>query len=276
LKKWLRIRHKYAGMWRATKLRHKTMKKLLFSAMIPAFALMTFHAMATPITPLHGPVTITWTVSEQNKDDVPVYSGDGKTNITGVGANKATNVLQVDNYTISSANGNFGNAQLLNLLANSFNVKFPAGTHLVTDGAALFVVDSTGTNEIVETSTVLTLTVTNSFRGGSDTITTTTKASGATRVDDVTGSGDETIIVSYNDSKLVTADGTTSTFEFVGQSSFARTATSTTSNKDVFTVKESGFFTVTGAGFGVIRAKDANIKGTIAGSIAGTETVDVP
>ena len=245
------------------------MKKLLFSAVFSACALMAVHVTATPIpSPIHGPLTIAWTINQQKLDDAPEYAGNGKTNVSGSGANKATNVLQINKFTFTTAS--FNNADLLDLLANSLNTNFPAGTKLATDGSNLYVVDSAGTNVIAVISSVVTVTATNSVLSGLDTTIHTSKKSGNTDTAVGTASGSQFVVVSYNDSGLTTTYGSTSTFQFFGVSAFTRSGASATSTNDVLTGKESGSFTIKGSGSGTIRGTNSIIGGTIIGSPSGT------
>lgn len=251
------------------------MKKFLFSAMFSAFALMAFDAAATPLpTPIIGPATIDWTVHQQKLNSVPEYTGNGKTNVAGTGKSKATNVVQI--YNSSFTTTTLDNAGILDLLENSLNTTFPAGTKLVTDGADLFVVDHTGTNEIADISSIVTVTTTNAVTLGSDKTTQTSNESGTSNAASGAVSGDQGVIVNYDDSGLTTHDGTTTTFMFLGVSVFSETGSSTTSPASLTTevVKgtESGKFTVTGTGYGNIRGQASLIQGTIMGTPAGTYT----
>jgi hypothetical protein len=147
---------------------------------------------------------------------------------------------------------------------------FPAGTKLATDGANLYVVDSTGTNVIADITSIVTLTTTNEVISGLETSTTTSKKSGTNSTAVGTSSGSQVVIVKYDDSALKTTDGTTTTFTFIGVSAFTDSGSSTTSTNDVLTGKESGSFTIHGDGYGNIRDQASIIEGTIVGSPAGT------
>jgi hypothetical protein len=251
------------------------MKKFLFSATFAAFALIAVpHATAIPISPIHGAVTISWTINQQDLNDSPKYPEPGKTNITGSATSKATNILQV--LTSSFTTTPFNDASLLALLANSLDTNFPAGTQLVTDGNNVYVADHTGTNAIVDITTILTVTGTNKVTSGLDTqIQTTTKA-GRTSTDVGNSSGNQFIIVSYSDAgQPATKDGTTTTFQFVGVSAFSRKGSSSVSTNDVIKVTDSGSFKITGSGYGSIRGTNSVIEGTILGTPKGTETIEL-
>jgi hypothetical protein len=255
------------------------MKNSLFSAVFSTLALVALQTTATPLpTPINGPVTIAWTIDQQNLDDMAKYPGDGKTSVSGSGANKATNVLQI--YTDSFKTISFNNASLLKLLANSLNTTpFPATTKLVTDGSALYVVDHTGTNVIASITNVVTVAPPTNLNAevtsGVDTTIQTSKKTGYSETAVEGGSGNQFLIVSYDDSGLTTTDGTTTTFTFYGISAFTRSGSSTLSDETV-TVKEKGSFTIHGQGYGTIRGTNSIISGTIVGSPSGTFSESEP
>jgi hypothetical protein len=246
------------------------MKKNLFSAVFTALALMALRSTATPVPVIHGALTVAWTINQQNLDDVDKYPGLGKTTISGPASNKTTNVLQISTSTFTTTP--FKNANLLELLANSLNTTFPAGTELVTDGDNVYVTDHTGTNAIVDISDILTVTSTNEVMAGLTTrIQSSTKA-GTTTTAVGTGSGDQFIIINYNDSALTTKDGTTTTFQFAGVSASTHSGSSKVSTNELITIKESGSFKLTGFGSGIIRGTSSIIEGSVVGSPAGTES----
>ena len=250
------------------------MKKFFFSAMFAALALIAVpRATATPISPIHGPLSVSWTIDQQKLNAAPKYPEPGKTNITGTATSKTTNVLEV--LTSSFTTTPFNNASFLALLANSLNTSFPAGTQLVTDGNTVYVADHTGSNAIVDISTVLTVTGTNKVMSGLDTTTRTTTKSGASSVSTGTSSGNQFLILSYSDAGLTTTDGTSTTFQFVGVSAFTRKGGSSVSTNEVIKVTDSGSFKITGSGAGSIRGTNSVIEGTILGTPKGTETITV-
>jgi hypothetical protein len=257
-----------------TRINFKYMKTFSFPAILSAIALMAAqHATATPLpTPFHGPVTIAWPITQQNLDNAAKYPGNGKTNITGT-TSKTTNVMQIYTSTVTTAP--FNNASLLALLANSLNTTFPAATELVTDGSTLYVTDHTGTNEIVAISNIVTVTGNFKADAGANTRNQITTKSGTTSTDVGTASGSQFITLNYDDSALVTTDGTTTTFEFAGVSAFTRKGSTTVATNGVISVKESGSFKITGSGSGSIRGKTSIITGTVVGTPAGTETIKI-
>jgi len=253
------------------------MKKLLFSAVFSTVVLVAAHqAMATPIPIIHGAVTISWTIDQQKTLDVLKYGEDGKTSISGPANNRTTNVLEVTTSSISTAP--FNDVNFLDLLENSLDQTFPTGAKLVTDGTILYVADHTGTNAIVEPtllSSILTVTHTNNITAGLETAMEAFTKAGSSGTANGTSSGSEFVIVNYDDSTQVTKDGTTSVFQFAGVSTFTRSASEKRSTNDIATIKESGSFKVTGSGTGTIRGTNSIIAGTILGTPAGTETIDL-
>ncbi|HUD47175.1 MAG TPA: hypothetical protein VMR33_10115 [Candidatus Baltobacteraceae bacterium] len=245
------------------------MKKTLISAIISAIVLIAFHAAAGPLlTPFHGPITINWKVSQQKLDDAPKYPGNGKTSITGSGSSKTTNVVQVYKYTFTT--GPFTSPDFLALLENSLNTNFPAGTKLESDGTSLFVTDSTGTNEIVNITSVVSGSTTNSVTSELETETVTYKKSGSSAVAGSTASGSEYIAVIYDDSALITRDGTTTKFRYDGLSDFTATVFASRSTEEVLTGRGAGTFTIHGFGYGTIRGTPIIISGTAIASPAGS------
>ncbi len=131
------------------------MKISLFSALVSATILTGLNVSADPVpATIFGPVTFNWTLTTAKLVDSLKYPAPGKSTVTGSGFAKTTNILQVYTSSDTTTHGS-GNANFLDLLANSLGTNFPAGTKLVTDGnGAVFVVDHTGTNQIVDSATV--------------------------------------------------------------------------------------------------------------------------
>jgi hypothetical protein len=253
------------------------MKISLFSALVSAAVLTGLHASATPLpTTIVGPLTINWTLLTAKLVESPKYPAPGKTTVTGSGFARTTNILQVYTSSDTSTPG-FGNANFLGLLANSLGMTFPAGTKLVTDGnGGVYVVDHTGTNQIVDSATVakvITVSLENDISSGVRTVTEAIKFSSTNTTSVQTHAGSQFVTLNYDDSALQTTDGTKTTFQFIGISASSSKSTETTSSasaNDV--VKGSGSFTIHGYGSGTIRDQNHLIQGTIMGTPSGTET----
>ena len=250
------------------------MKISLFSALVSAAVLTGISTSATPAPTILGPLTINWTLLTTNLVDSPKYPAPGKVTITGSGFGRTTNLLQVYTFSDKTVPG-FGNASFLGLLSNSFGMAFPAGTKLATDpNGSVYVVDHTGTNEIIDAltlATVLTVTSTNNITSGVRTDTDSIKISSTNDTIVQSRAGSEFVIVNYDDSAMKPSDGTTTKFQFVGISASSSKVTETITTNDV--IKGSETFTMHGFGSGVLRGHDYLIQGTIVGTPSGTETL---
>jgi hypothetical protein len=250
------------------------MKKFLFSTLVSATTLTALYASATPVPSIVGPLTISWSLLTTNLVNSPKYPGEGKSTVTGSGFGRTTNTVQV--YTSSEkTTPNFGNAGLLSLLSNSFAMPFPAGTKLMTDGDHVLVVDHTGTNQVVDASTVLKLTDANAISSGVNTTTTTVKYSSTNASIVQTHSGSDFVTVTYDDSGMKSSDGTTTIFSFMGVSTSSSKSTETIASTNSVT-KGSGSRTLHGSGYGTLRGQNYLIQGTIVGSVSGTEINPTP
>jgi hypothetical protein len=156
------------------------MKKFLLSTILPAIALMALNSNAATSLTNFGPLTISWTILQQNE---PLTNTLTKTNAAG---KKATNTVYT--YKASTSSSTFSSISLLNLISNSFtNVTFAKGDKLATDGENIYVVDSTGSNEVLTNlSEVLTVTYADSLTAGSADITTNKVETNTTYVTNIT------------------------------------------------------------------------------------------
>ncbi len=252
------------------------MKTSLLSAIFSAIALIAFDATAAPLPSYlpHAPITIDWTINQQVLSHTNVYAGNGKTNITGTaGAGKTTNVLQIYRSTFKTLT--YSSASILDLLSNSLNTNFPAHTKLVWAGGSLFVTDHTGTNVIVDITKVLTVSVPDQVDSALQTTVQTYKKTGTNSTSSSTGSGNQVILVKYDDSALTAGDGTKTTFTFVGVSAYTESGSSAISIHDIETGSEAESFALHGVGYGTIRDQPSVIQGTIIGSPSGSFSIDI-
>lgn len=239
--------------------------------MVSAAVLTGINVSADPTPAIIGPLTFNWTLTTAKLIDSPKYPAPGKSTATGSGFNRTTNIVQVFTDSDTTTPG-FGDASLLALLANSFNMTFPAGTKLMTDGGVnVYVVDHTGKNVLVDVSPVLKVTVANQILSGVETDTTAIKFSSTNTTHVQTHSGSEFVTINYDDSAQTTADGTKSVFQLFGISSSSNKNTETVTTNDV--VKASRSFVVHGFGSGTFRGQNHLIQGTITGSASGTEVI---
>jgi hypothetical protein len=260
-----------------TKIAPQNMKKSLFSAVLSMFALMAVSAIAGTVPFDATPVAINWTLFQTNPA-VITYKTNYTT--TGKGSEKKTIIASIVRTTKDSFTTirNFGNADFIALLENSLNTKFPAGTKLESDGNTLYVVDDSGTNTI-DISSVLTTSSAGAVRMASDIDTTTFSATSTNASGAGSGTGMTYITVKYNDSALVTADGTTTDFKYEGVSSYSESAAHTEkykANQETITEVVAINFTLNGTGEGEFRGVDSIVTGSVAGKPAGTETIAFP
>ncbi len=117
---------------------------------------------------------------------------------------------------------------------------------------------------------------TNEVTSGLDTTVDTVNKLGDSQTAVGTSSGNEVLIVTYDDSALTTADRTTTTFKFIGVSAFTENGSSSTSPTDVIKGQSKGSFTVKGVGYGTIRGVGSVIQGSIVGSPSGSYTLTLP
>jgi hypothetical protein len=239
------------------------MKKFLLSSIVSGISLMALN----PTASAHGlsdvgPLTITWKVAQQvvGFDSPPVLS----TNHT----SKATNYVSTSKYTSSTTA--FNDASLIDLLTNSFKTNFAKGSvQLVTDGDNVYLVDKTGTNVVLDVSSVLTVTIEYSvYSGGEVQTKSVPKATNSPTTTTAVGTASiiSYLLISYNDSSQVTSNVTQ--FQFYGVSTGADDFSSD-NDFETETIKEN--FSLQGVGQGTILGTPSIIWGTVTGSSKGTE-----
>jgi hypothetical protein len=277
-KKWLRSSHERAGIPHArkphTRIKHKNMKNLLLSTITAAIALATVEATAQTVPAIHGPITISWTMTKQNAPKM-LYPGEGKKTITGPANNKKTNITQITLSSVTKVT--FNNNSLLDLVSNALGMTFPKGAHFLWDavGGDLILVNAAGTSELVTNlNTVLTITTQDNTTSGSDTTVLTTSKTATNEVVNASHSESEIIVVKYDDSGIL-ADNP-STFTFWGKSTSQSSSTATITDDKTDKVTGAEQFSVAGVGYGTYKGTSVNISGTIMGSASGTETVTIP
>lgn len=187
------------------------MKKLITN-LIAAF--ITYSALASNSPVANGIMELDLTATTRaNGGTLDPIS---KTNRTA----NSTNVVTISKLKLSQSH--VGSAELLALLANSFNTNFPAGSQigitLGTGFANVFVVDASGTNVIFSPGHILAfLSEDVVLYSGVMVDTTRENASGTSQSD--YGTVDATWIgtLSYDDTSLTTADGTHTKFALSGE-----------------------------------------------------------
>lgn len=239
------------------------MKRLLLAVLSSTTALIAFNATAASVNGPVGPITLSWKVLQEEPDITPHYT----TNKTATG----TNILE----TTSSKSKSFqlNDAVLISFLANSLNTNIPAGSKLAYSEGAVYLVDKTGTNIVLDISSVVSITTPASVGTsvGSRTEKITTTKTTYTGLDSGTGAAYQ--VVTYNDTALTSANGLTSDFTFSGAStssgseSYTETVTGISVSSFKGTVRNS--FIMTGSGAGTIQGTNSVITGTVNGSESG-------
>ena len=231
------------------------MKNVSLLALVSTLALAALNATATSLS-FVGPVTIDWTVYQQ---------GSSTTSSNKTHTSKSTNVVFMYKGTFTSSS--FANADLLKLLENSFNTTFPKLTRLATDGYALYVVDKTGSNIVLDISSVVSVQFQNSVYKYNETDSQTMKGSTSTYSDMYSDPEEISYVaLQYNDSSKTTADGTHTVFAFDGLSTSQYSGTEATGTAG----KSQTSFKLPGAGNGTIHGINSVVGGTVSGSATGT------
>lgn len=239
------------------------MKKLILSTIASLVGLLALNANAVTLSN-SGPLTISWRFYQQG-----VETNMMSTNHT----SKETNIVTKGTEKINTFT--FNTADLLSLLAYSFDTNFASNDKLAIDGnGKVWVVDKTGTNVVLDPSSVLSLNFNNTVSAGIDSETQTTKQTGAganvmvTNLLSGTGSRSETgfVYLSYDDSSLLTNYVTTFDIGGLGTSAI---------DKNFGTDKGTESVTVSaGAGYGTLYGTNSVISGSITGSAKGADEDD--
>ena len=221
-----------------------------------AISLMALNSNATTLSNV-GPLTITWKVAQQGVMSPPTLSTNHTT--------KETNVVSKYKSTITTSI--FTDADLLALLTNSFKTNLAKTDKLVTDGENVYVVDSKGSNVVLDISSVVSVTFETSVYSGAETETVSYQKTNTTTSAIGTDSGISYVKLNYDDSTMIT-NGTATTFHFDGVSMSAIDFSTT---NGYITEQLSENFSVQGVGNGTIQGTGSVIWGTITGSSKGTE-----
>ncbi len=250
------------------------MKRFLLFIPCSAFALAAFGSPATSLTSAapylyRGSVTLDWTVHQQATYAV---LGSTTTNHTGTGANSVTNITQTLKWT--ATNFTLGNAGFLKLLENSFATNFPQGARLKSGGQSLLVVDKTGSNIVQDISSVVSIQIVNAVMVAPSKLTFKEVIMPTWTAELVSPNYKETCYESlqYNDTALITADGTHSNFHFDGLASFTDDVT------DKMTGPSGGecVTLLNGIGTGTIHGKGSILSGSIISSAKVVGEYPVP
>jgi|GEM_PF-2867800 len=224
------------------------MKKLVINAIM---ALIAFKAAAIPVSQA-GPLDVQLTVLTE-AGPLRFNQISSKTNSTAT----ATNITTLSKATIDKTQ--FDGADLLALMANSFNTNFPPGSQVgMILQSTIAVVDATGTNIIFAPpfSAVHLSGVFPEIESGIEVDTTTIDASGSTQSGYGTVAATSVGTLTYDDTGFTTVDGTQTQFTFTG--TYVQTNVRP-KGKDFVIVSGQ----LQGAGDGTVRGKPAVLTGTL-------------
>lgn len=233
------------------------MKKIKLLALATLLALPKITAGAVPISAA-GPVTFNLQSAAQNLDYKLISL---KTNHTATVTNK------IYAYKSTTTNFTINASYILNLLTNSFKTNFPPGAKLVLRGGPTYfsfaVADKTGTNVLLNVSSVFSVTTKASIASGMENEIQTTTASNTSYSGNDTESYTVYETMEYDDSALSTADGTTTTFELDG-------ILTTKYSRNLASDKNTSVVNAQAGGGGTIRGvENIVIEGTIQATLTG-------
>ena len=235
----------------------KTLIRIFVTSLFALSLTAALRASAAALTQ-SGALAIDWTVTQESNGGNFVHGVTNKTATT-------TNI--VNTYRATSTNETLNTAAVLKLLANSFNTSFPAGSRLVMGNNnslqnALYVTDKTGTNVVLDVSSVVSLEYgTNAYSYVQTTQDKVTKQ-GTAFAGSITEQTIQFLTIHYDDSANTTTDGTHTVFNFSGVMTQSR-------SENFKTERSSAMFMMSGAGQGAIRGKPSVMQGTVKGTITG-------
>jgi hypothetical protein len=235
------------------------MKQITLLTFCSILTLMAFNACAV-VGGISGPVTMTLTAFAQD------YSGL----IVSVRTNHTATTTNVTTITKSKeTNAPINSEFLLDLLENSFQTNFPSGSKLIVAGVgslrslSLLVVDRSGSNVLLDASSVFSLTNGVGVSSGITTLIQSTTRTGTQFSGNTTQTATEYVTVTYNDTALTTTDGTHTNFQLSGV-----LVDMITENERTF--KTTEVISLHVAGTGTIRDKtNIILKGTASATLTG-------
>ena len=178
-----------------------------------------------------------------------------------------TNVVQTTTnvfWTLKSTvtNDVLHSVDILKLLANSFQTNFPAGAKLSVNGNRFFVVDSSGSNVLLNASSVFSISLTGYMQNSLTTRITTQTNGGSSLKGNLTSDLLFSATLSYDDTSLATTDGTHAKFALYG-------LWKTLLTQNIVTYKSTAVFVFTGGGGGTIRDIPVFLDAIISGHGSG-------
>jgi hypothetical protein len=128
-------------------------------------------------------------------------------------------------------------------------------------GFSFFVVDKTGTNVLLNVSSVLVITAHQTVKSGAETFISTTTGGATHFSGNDTEAYTEYVTLTCNDASLTTADASHSNFQFSGILKEMYSCNNATG-------KVTGTVTLPGAGGGTLRDKTCVLTGTVSGVLS--------
>lgn len=232
----------------------------IFSAFV-AFGLIVLSSAAqTPPLLNSGPLNIKLLATAQGLENATT----SKTNSSA----KATTVTTVSKSTVS--NSVIQTTDFLKLLENTFSTSLPSGSQFVIGRTGEFyhlaVVDSTGTNSVLDLST-------NVFMGsifgeqpahaGMQTLISKTGNAGDSVSGNLAETVTQTVVLGYDDSGVATQDGTHTKFEVT-----FLVVRKTSQNLVTQQIKDTLKFSP-GVGSGIVRDQNVLLQGTVSATVTG-------
>lgn len=224
------------------------MKTFALAALLVLSAIVTASAIPVGVYPVMGPANFRFLAYGQDASFQRVTS---KTNITST----ATNITLV--YKSSVTNTVLDTDAVLALLENSFATNFPAGARLYLSGNSFYVMDSTGTNLVLNVSSVLSLHLhPHVIRSGVEVVNESIANGGVAFSGKDSELTSEVFDINYSDNGLSPTDGTATTFQITGLVALKY-------QRDLQTGRIQTAFVLTGQGDGVIQNYTKIIRGAL-------------
>jgi hypothetical protein len=241
---------------RGKSLAYIIMKKFL--AGMAAVSVLGFWTARGAVISVPGPTTVKLEAITQAEE---FHFAGGKTNETAT----STNTVSVFKATIGTSN--LTSADILALLANSFNTNFPAGSQLGMTGVRFVVLDSTGTNITFNPGEVLSTVFSNGVSSETETEVLSQNQKGSSFSGSITQVEPEDITFIYDDTaQATTGDGTHTAFQLRGT-----LILKISRNLKTNLYKEETAFQ--GSGSGAIRNVVTILNGTITSKSSGIPVV---
>ena len=211
-----------------------------------------------------------WASVARSRSSLTAFAQDYSGLVVSVRTNHTATTTNVTTITKSKeTNAPINSGYLLGLLENSFHTNFPSGSKLIVAGVgslrslSLQVVEKSGSNVLLDASSVFSLTNGVGVTSGITTLIQSTTRTGTKFSGNTTQTATEYVTVTYDDTALTTTDGTHTSFQLSGV-----LVDMTTVNERTF--KTTQVISLRVAGTGTIRDKtNLILKGTGYATLTG-------